>query len=220
MLILLPPSEGKTQPATGSACDLASLSFAEHLHRTRLAQWKAQPASVKRAAAGPAHEVYSGVLYAALDYASLKAAAQRRAENSIVVFSALFGAVRLTGEIPAYKATMSNAVWRTPLTAALSPLASSGVTVDCRSTTYAGAFTPPTNSTVAVRVFRQSGKMRTVITHMSKHYRGLIARMLCEAPRAAKSPEDVANLASATWTTELHRPTDKQPWLLDILVKE
>jgi len=218
MLILLPPSEGKSAPTDGAACDLDSLSFAQHLHAARRKQWRAQPAAVRRAPAAPAHEVYSGVLYAALDRASLAAPARRRADASVVVISALFGALRLTDAIPAYKATMSNAVWRAPVTAALAKEAGDGLVVDCRSSTYAGAFTPAAQSTVALRVFKQAGSARSVITHMSKHYRGLAARMLCAAPRAAKSPTEVAQILSQQWPSELHEPAGSSPWLLDIII--
>ena len=218
VLILLPPSEGKTSPQTGAPCDLTTLSFSEHLHAARRKQWQAQPAAVKRAPAAAAHEVYSGVLYAALNYSTLTAAAQRRANASIVIISALFGAVRPTDAIPAYKATMSNTVWRAPVAAALAQEAGTGLVVDCRSSTYAGVFTPTAQSTVALRVFKQTGRSRTAITHMSKHYRGLAARHLCSTRRTARSPIDVAQMLSQQWTCELHEPAGSSPWLLDIIV--
>lgn len=218
MLILLPPSEGKTAPTSGEPCDLGSLSFAQHLHDARRAQWRAQPPAIRRAPTAPAHEVYSGVLYAALGYANLPVAARRRADSSIVIISALFGALRLTDSIPSYKAQMSNAVWRAPVTAALSERAGRGLVVDCRSSTYSGVFTPAPESTVALRVFKQTGRARSVITHMSKHYRGLAARMLCTAPRAAKSPSEVAGILSKQWSCELQEPAGSSPWLLDIIV--
>lgn len=220
MLILLPPSEGKTQPISGNPCELGSLSFAVQLTDTRRRQWRAQPAAVRNAAAAPAHSVYSGVLYAALDYSSLPALGRRRANTSIIIISALFGAVCLGDHIPAYKASMSNTVWRAPLTSALSEQTGSGLVVDCRSTTYAGAYTPPTESTVALRVFKQTGKQRTVITHMSKQYRGLATRLLCCAPRAANNVNDVAEILSRQWTCELHPPSARSPWQLDIIVRD
>ena len=220
VLILLPPSEGKRRPLDGAICDLTTLSFASELTRTRTAQWRAQPAAVKRAATAPALDVYSGVLYAALDYSSLPAAARRRADSSIVIISALFGALRTTDNIPAYKAKMSTATWKTSLADALSPMSTTGVIVDCRSSTYASAFTPPPERTVIVRVFKHTGKTRTVITHMSKHHRGLLARLLCQSPRVAKTPVDIAHIASAQWECELNPPDGHGSWTLDLIVRD
>lgn len=217
VLILLPPSEGKTAASTGDPCDLARLSFAEALHAARQRQWRRQPPGVRRTPAAPAHSVYSGVLYAAFDYPSLTSVAKRRADASTVVVSALFGAVRLHDRIPAYKATMSNAVWRRPLTEALESVCD-GVVVDCRSSTYAGAFVPPRESTVAVRVFKESAGKRTVITHMSKHYRGLIARLLAQTAGSPRTPEHVARIVSEHWRCELNEPAGKQPWELHVIV--
>ncbi len=218
MRILLPPSEGKTAAIHGPACDLATLSFHEQLSAIRARQWRLQPLATTRCPSAPAHSVYSGVLYAALGYPSLRSAARTRADRSIVIISALFGALRLTDEIPAYKATMSSSLWRTAVTEALDADPHE-VVVDCRSSTYAGVYTPPANRTVAVRVFKQSGRQRTVITHMSKHYRGLVARALVMSARTPRTPEAVAHLVSQDWQCELSEPSGRKPWLLDVIVK-
>ena len=49
----------------------------------------------------------AGVLYQSLDYQNLNAAAKKRAEKSIVIISALFGALKLTDSIPTYKLDMT-----------------------------------------------------------------------------------------------------------------
>ncbi|GAA1735187.1 peroxide stress protein YaaA [Aeromicrobium alkaliterrae] len=129
MLVLLPPSEGKTSPSAGPALDLEALSFPrltpvrEQLSRAlvRLAS-----GSSKRAAevlglgptqadaieadarlwelpCAPAAEVYTGVLFGELDLASLDAAARERASRTVGVASALFGALRIDDPIPAYR---------------------------------------------------------------------------------------------------------------------
>lgn len=129
VLILLPPSEGKTAPRRGKALDLASLSFpslagarAEVLDslvslcsqdQTKAADvlglGKTQADEVLRNAELPeaptarADRVYSGVLYEALDLPSLDAAARRRASTRLAVVSALFGLVRPGDRIPAYR---------------------------------------------------------------------------------------------------------------------
>ena len=102
MLILLPPSEGKTAPRRGNSLDLDRLSFpaltdarremldalvrtsAEHPDALRvLGLTVGQAGEVPRNAAlhtartARADKVYSGVLYEALDVSSLDASARR-----------------------------------------------------------------------------------------------------------------------------------------------
>ena len=129
VLILLPPSEGKTAPPAGSALDLASLSFdaLTPLRRTvvsalvdlsrtdpraaakalalgpRQADEVAANARLRRAPTGPAITIYSGVLYEALDWGTLAAAERRRVNGSVAISSALFGLVRPQDRIPAYR---------------------------------------------------------------------------------------------------------------------
>lgn len=129
MLVLLPPSEGKTAPTDGPVLDLESLSF-PRLNRTRdqllRALVKLASGNPKRAAdvlglgptqadaivadaqllelpCAPAGDVYTGVLFGELDLPTLSAAARRRADHTIVVASALFGLVRAGDPIPAYR---------------------------------------------------------------------------------------------------------------------
>ena len=127
MLIVLPPSEGKTAPADGPSLDLDALSF-PRLHRTRdqVARALVRLASTRRAAevlglgptqqdaidvdarlfevpCAPAGAVYTGVLFGELDLPSLDDAATARAGASVVVASALFGLVRVGDLIPAYR---------------------------------------------------------------------------------------------------------------------
>src|SRR6185312_7768429 len=50
-----------------------------------------------------ADRVYSGVLYDALGFANLSAAARRRASSRVAITSSLFGLVRPGDRIPAYR---------------------------------------------------------------------------------------------------------------------
>ncbi|WP_210651711.1 peroxide stress protein YaaA [Nocardioides sp. SYSU D00065] len=129
MLILLPPSEGKTAPRRGKSLDLPSLS-SPTLTPTRAALLEALTTLCRddpdKAAAvlglGPAQRelvqrnaalagaptaradaIYTGVLYDALDPRTLSAAARRRATTRLAVTSALFGIVRPGDRIPAYR---------------------------------------------------------------------------------------------------------------------
>ena len=130
MIVLLPPSETKHQPTRGKALDLAGLSFPA-LGPTRaavlaeLADLSGQPSALEvlgvsagladqvarnqRLATAPtatAGAIYTGVLYDALDLASMDISARRRAARRLVVVSALFGALRITDRIPAYRLSM------------------------------------------------------------------------------------------------------------------
>lgn len=130
MLILLPPSEGKTRPECGAPVELDELSFPELNHRRReildalmevssredaldvlkvgasLAAEVEANTSLSSAPAAPAHSVYSGVLFDALGRDRLDAAAQHRADRDVVVISALWGAVGFADRIPAYRLSM------------------------------------------------------------------------------------------------------------------
>lgn len=134
MLILLPPSEGKTPAGGGAAVDLAALSFPgleahRRLVMERLAEVSGRHDALEALGVGasltddvdrnrrlhtepaaPAHRVYSGVLYEALGYASLTPAQRRKADAWIVVVSALWGAVGFADAVPAYRLSMSTAL--------------------------------------------------------------------------------------------------------------
>lgn len=129
MLILLPPSEGKTAPRRGNSLDLASLS-SPVLTSTRTTVLEAlttlcrddpekaaavlglgpgqrdlvpRNASLESAPTARADAIYTGVLYDALGFATLSPAARRRATSRVAVTSSLFGIVRPGDRIPAYR---------------------------------------------------------------------------------------------------------------------
>ena len=131
VLIVLPPSESKTgRPRGGVVAHESALVPRARAHaesgRRGVAAASAQPdaaailgvstnltAEIARnlvlhtAPAAPASRVYSGVLYDALGYATLDAAARRRANRWLVVVSALYGAVRPTDAIAPYRLSMA-----------------------------------------------------------------------------------------------------------------
>jgi cytoplasmic iron level regulating protein YaaA (DUF328/UPF0246 family) len=141
MLILLPPSEGKSDPAPGLPVDLDQLAFAEQLgtHRERLLAGleklshrpvkkavgalgisAGQAADVARdgqlatAPAAPAAEVYSGVLYDHLGFDSLTATAVKRSSRTVLIASALWGMLRPADRIPYYRFSMKSRLPRLP----------------------------------------------------------------------------------------------------------
>ena len=133
MLILLPPSEGKSSPRRGKPLDLDALSFPvlQGPRATVLDAFvslcsggtpdaPADPATVLGLGATQADEVlrnanlaqaptaradhvYRGVLYESLDLPSLEGPAKRRANTRVAVTSGLFGLLRPADRIPAYR---------------------------------------------------------------------------------------------------------------------
>jgi hypothetical protein len=126
MLILLPPSEGKTAPAAGDPIRLEELAFAAELTESReelltalavladvpleravsmLAVSAGQAGEVgvdvalRSAPAAPAAEVYTGVLYDHLRLPELPQRARRR----VLIASALWGVLRPGDRIPYYR---------------------------------------------------------------------------------------------------------------------
>lgn len=130
MLILLPPSEGKSSPQRGAAVDPAALSHpglaaARRRVLDALQSVSARPdatdllkvnasladqvhanLSLHQAPAAPAAQVYSGVLYEAAGLVDLHGTARRRANASVRIFSALWGVLTPADRIPGYRLSM------------------------------------------------------------------------------------------------------------------
>jgi len=214
MLILLPPSEGKNQPAGKKKINLEKLAFANELHgvRSRLVK-----KSIADAPVAKAMDVYSGVLYQALDWDSLSTAAKARGEKSVLVISAIFGVVRPNDLIPNYKAKIKSSDWKAVLKPALDNL-EADLIIDCRSSTYAGVWQPPSDKTVAVRVFkREKGKI-SVITHLSKKYRGELTRVVLKAGKPPKTPAELLAIAQKHFDCKLTKAKGNLPWYLDLII--
>ncbi|MFM1917909.1 MAG: peroxide stress protein YaaA [Actinomycetota bacterium] len=254
MLILLPPSEGKTTPERGNRLQLAELSFAE-LTDTRMSTihaitaLSAKPAKARKALGlgptqdhlielnlavetsptAPAIEVYTGVLYEALDFASLPARARNRASERLAIASALFGLLRPTDRIPAYRLSADTSLpglptlqelWRQsiPHIIAKEP----GVIVDMRSGAYVklGPLSPPTHDrAVTVRVLMEKAGKRTTISHHNKATKGLIARSLLASNKTPRTIDGLEEqLAQAGFRTELNDGPRGQAGFLDVIL--
>lgn len=239
VLILLPPSEGKSSPAGDHRLDLGELSYAS-LNAARIQMVEA----VSHAAASgdalrifgvtasladavranidlltsparPAIEVYAGVLYDALDWQGLSADAQARGAESLLIFSGLFGVLGPLDAVPAYRLSGDTrlpgvgrpaAFWRDRLG---SVLPDDDLVIDCRSSTYAAFWTPARRLTV--RVFREQAGRRTVVSHMAKHFRGLLTRALLQAPANLVDASDAASTASRWFADRELRMATGQP---------
>jgi cytoplasmic iron level regulating protein YaaA (DUF328/UPF0246 family) len=174
-----------------------------------LADEVARNADLKSAPAAPASRVYTGVLYAAADLAALPADAARRAAGTVRIFSGLWGVVAPDDRIPAYRLSMGvdlpgpgklATAWRPHLEEALAERAAGDVVVDCRSAAYLAAWRPRTTGPraadwVAVRVVREAGGKRTVVSHNAKHTRGVLTGHLLR--RAGEPPSSAEALLDA-----------------------
>lgn len=253
MLVLLPPSEGKTAPTRGPVLDLDRLTLpalsdarrrvlaalvdlaGSEPERARSvlglsdgqADQVALDAGLPGARCAPAGRVYSGVLYAALDRPGLDARARRRLDSATLVFSGLWGVVRLTDPIPGYRLSGAVALpgigrlpgyWRPHLTAALTERAERGLVVDLRSGTYSPFWTGPASRTATVRVLHDGPGGRTVASHANKATKGRLARSLAEAPSTPRGVDDLIDiLRAAGWRVDLPDPGGRTA-RLDVVV--
>jgi uncharacterized protein len=258
VLLLLPPSAGKRAPLRGRALDLAALSspaLAEP--RTEVldslvalcagspdkaaaalglgptqADEVARNARLRSAPTARADEVYRGVLYEALDLPGLDAAARRRAATRVAVTSALFGLLRPTDRVPAYR--LSGAVslpgiggvaahWCRHLGPAVDEAANGGLVVDLRSSTYAGFWRPPRAAaprTCTVRVLHEVGGRRTVVSHANKATKGRLVRDLLTSGASPRRPAALAEaLRDLGWYVEPGPVTTGRPATLDVVVR-
>ncbi|MBN0044860.1 peroxide stress protein YaaA [Streptomyces actuosus] len=258
MLVLLPPSEGKASADRGAPLDLGSLSL-PGLHDARqtvlaelvelcsadegkarevlglsegLRGEVAKNAGLRTAGARPAGEIYTGVLYDALGLASLDPAAQRRAAGSLLVFSGLWGAVRVTDRIPSYRCSMGVKLpglgalaghWRAPMAGVLPEAAGGGLVLDLRSSAYAAAWRPKgevAGRTASVRVLH--APTRKVVSHFNKATKGRIVRSLLTDGAVPQGPSElVTALRDLGYAVETQPPGRAgRPWSLDVLVEE
>jgi len=164
----------------------------------------------------PAIAVYTGVLYQALDWASLSPAARKRGERSIAIISAKYGAVNPADRIESYKAKIDNKAMREPVANVLDAVKTELI-VDCRSSTYKAVWQAPVDITVEVRVSTVVDGVRTVITHMSKKTRGEIARWLLQSHSLPKTPEDLYAIVSEKYPCALTPSDGVAPWVLEVI---
>ncbi|MEV4508923.1 peroxide stress protein YaaA [Dactylosporangium sp. NPDC049525] len=221
MLILLPPSEGKAAaPRRGAALALDRLSLPALTEaRTAvlddlvklstdpdaaldvlgltpgLAAEAARNAALWAAPTLPAAALYTGVLYDALDLASLTGPALARARKQLLIFSGLWGAVRPGDRVPPYRCAIGvrlpgvgplTAHWRAALPAVLDDLAGDALVLDLRSSAYTAMWTP--RNAVSVRVLH-GGK---VVSHFNKATKGRLVRALLLAGARPRTPAALA----------------------------
>jgi hypothetical protein len=185
------------------------------------------------APAGPAAEVYTGVLYDALDLPGL----QRRgiATDQVLIFSGLWGVLRPGDRIPHYRCSpgvkvsasgSAAAAWRKALRTPLGAHVGDRLVVDLRSGAYASLWAPGGNA-VTVRVLheRESGEAvtRSVVSHFNKATKGRLTRALLESGQQPRKPDELADLVRALGYTVEPGPEGTRPdgpTALDIVVRD
>jgi cytoplasmic iron level regulating protein YaaA (DUF328/UPF0246 family) len=181
----------------------------------------------------PVGRLFTGVLYDALDLDGLDPAGRRRAARDVVVLSALWGALRLGDRVPPYRLSVTADLpglgslaswWRPRLAEPLQAIAGRGLVVDCRSSGYAAMWTPAGEAAerwVGVRVLREVGGHRTVVSHLAKLTRGRLTRHLLTAGPAVRTPEQLADVAALAFPVELTGPVRRgRAWTLDVVLRE
>ncbi|MCE4025846.1 MULTISPECIES: YaaA family protein [unclassified Microbacterium] len=216
MMILLPPSEtkrpgGKSSPAEPAGWALPGLlpqreqvrdalvALAADAEATRrvlklsdkqLAEALLDNAGLRTAAVMPAVDRYTGVLYDALDAATLDGYARRWLGAHVLVHSAPFGPVGALDPIPSYRLGAGASVpglpplrrlWADAVAVQLAVAAPSFV-LDLRSEAYADLGPVPAELPSAyVRVVTEQGK---ALNHFNKHAKGdLVRRLATERPK-------------------------------------
>ncbi len=264
MLVLLPPSEGKAtggagKPLAAGALSLPGLSEAREAVLAELVELSrgdedkaaevlglspglrgeiAKNAELRTAPTRPAGEIYTGVLYDALGIATLSGAARQAADRSLLVFSGLWGAVRIGDAIPSYRCSMGvklpglgalGSYWRGPMVDVLPEAAGDGLVLDLRSAAYATAWKPKgelAERTATVRVLQSKVvdgvEKRSVVSHFNKATKGRLVRDLLTAGHEPASPRELAEaLRELGYAVEGDAPAKGgKPWALDVVVTE
>ncbi len=258
MLVLLPPSEGKAPGGTGPVFDPGALSLpglsgaratvlAELVELCRGDEDKAlevlglgvtlrgevgKNAGLATAPTMAAGELYTGVLYDALGLRTLKPAARRRAASSLLVFSGLWGAVRVTDPIPSYRCPIGVRLpglgalagfWRGAMADVMPEVAGDGLVLDLRSSAYAAMWRPKgeiARRTAAVRVLQvrtvAGVEKRGVVSHFNKATKGRLVRALLSDAADPATPDEL----TVCWRDLGFRVECPGPGRLDVLVDD
>lgn len=209
---MLPPSETKVSGG-GAVFQQSALAFPElaevrdsvmtalvELSRDRVAAAKALKLGPRAAAdldaneqlpaapAMPSIERYTGVVFDAIDVSSLPATARDRANEILVIGSALFGMTAAHDRIPHYRLSANSKlpgiplgkVWADSMAAAFR--AAGRFVIDARSTAYRGLAPVPADVPhITLDLMADSSDGRRALGHFGKHAKGALVRALIES---------------------------------------
>jgi cytoplasmic iron level regulating protein YaaA (DUF328/UPF0246 family) len=228
VLVLLPPSETKSDGGAGGPLDLDALSFPEltplrrkladalvtlaadvpaSLRALELSERQQHEvhrnAALRTSATAPALSRYTGVLYDALDAKSLTKAERGRADKRLAVASALFGVVRSGDPIPAYRLSGGSTLPGIGTLAAhwrpeLEPVLAAADELVVDMRSGAYAALARIPDAVAVKVIMPNGK---TVSHFNKAYKGRLARVLATATREPSTVSALVRTATAAGLT-------------------
>lgn len=230
-LILLPPSEGKAPGGDGPHWVPGSMAVDLDRRRQRvaaalrsamrgpvaarakllgvkgeaLAAATAADRTVATAPTMPAIDRYTGVLYGALDAASLRGPAARRLDSSVLIMSGLWGLVAPADPLPDYKLKMGASLgplgklstwWRPGLDEALGRRIVEGrhdvvwnLLPNEHDAAWSGTDEVPV---VSVRFLEPgSGGAMVAVAHWNKFLKGAMVRLLVDEPDVG--PDDLAD---------------------------
>lgn len=233
MIVLLPPSETKRDGGNkGTPLDLAALSYdaltpqrervlaalellarddAEARTALRLGPKQdaelARNRRVRHAAALPALDLYTGVLFDALGAATLSAAGRTFARDRVVIHSALFGLVRGGDALPGYRLSHDSRLpglslrrhWRPAIAAELER--EPGLIIDARSDSYAALGPAPREAWTLRVVSERDGGRRVAVSHFNKAAKGAFVRAVAEAGIVHASADSLVDWANAQGIT-------------------
>lgn len=244
MRIILPPSETKAAGGTGDSLDLASLAFPElnPLRRELLAELERLSAdtpsalnALKLGARGdsvlqanlelktsptmPAITRYTGVVYDNLGYHSLEVPDRVRADETLWVFSALFGPLRATDLIPNYRLSADSTLPGGKLAARWSPFADTiwpgAFSIDLRSEAYRTLCPLTARAGVFVRVVTDTGTGKSAVGHANKATKGhLVRELVCSGAELTSRDELIAWGAANAYLFEAVPDSESEVWLV------
>jgi cytoplasmic iron level regulating protein YaaA (DUF328/UPF0246 family) len=167
----------------------------------------------------PAIQRYTGVAYDYLDYPSLNTQAQHFIDNSLIIFSNIFGAVLACENIPNYKLKQGEKLgdfaiekfYKKETTALLDDYLKGELIVDLRAGFYDKFYIP--NKPYITMKFIKGGK---VVSHWAKAYRGRVVRAL-----AIAQPKDEKALLEINFEglkiKEILQKGNKKEFVFDIV---
>jgi cytoplasmic iron level regulating protein YaaA (DUF328/UPF0246 family) len=148
-------------------------------------------------------EVYTGVLYDAIGFASLSQRALKRLDASAYTVSALFGLLGMADLIPAYRLSAGTVlprvgslreVWKQPVSQIIADR--DDLVIDLRSSAYVSLAPLPRGCNAVVpRILQKmpSGPPK-VVSHHNKAWKGRIVRGFATSPKPATTVEALAEV--------------------------